>query len=76
MSPDASFQDLIRRVRARDEQAARELVRRYAPATLVAVRVRLRDPALRRLLDSTDICQGAKWAWKNKVVPQQAGPFT
>src|SRR5438105_2763798 len=57
MSQDASFNELIRRVRARDEQAAAELVRRYEPAIRIAVRVRLTDPALRRLLDSMDICQ-------------------
>jgi RNA polymerase sigma-70 factor (ECF subfamily) len=57
MAEDLSFGELIRRVRARDEQAAAELVRRYEPAIRVAVRVRLNDPALRRVLDSMDICQ-------------------
>src|SRR5206468_2113644 len=57
MAEDASFADLIRRVRQRDEQAAAELVRRYEPAIRVAVRVRLTDPRLRRVVDSMDICQ-------------------
>ncbi len=57
MSEDDSFRDLLRRVRARDEQAAAELVRRYEPAIRLAVRVRLSDPGLRRLFDSLDICQ-------------------
>jgi RNA polymerase sigma factor (sigma-70 family) len=57
MSPDPSFHDLIRRVRARDDRAAEELLRRYEPAVRVAVRVRLTDPNLRRWLDSMDICQ-------------------
>jgi DNA-directed RNA polymerase specialized sigma24 family protein len=57
MPDDASFSDLIRRVRQRDEQAAAELVRRYEPAIRLAVRVRLTDSRLRRLLDSVDICQ-------------------
>jgi RNA polymerase sigma factor (sigma-70 family) len=57
MSEDSSFTELIRRVRARDEQAAAELVRRYEPTIRLAVRVRLSDPALRRLLDSMDISQ-------------------
>jgi RNA polymerase sigma factor (sigma-70 family) len=57
MSEDSSFTELIRRVRARDEQAAVELVRRYEPTIRLAVRVRLSDPALRRLLDSMDISQ-------------------
>jgi RNA polymerase sigma-70 factor (ECF subfamily) len=57
VSEDASFVELIRRVRARDERAAAELVRRYEPAIRLAVRVRLRDPALRRTFDSMDVCQ-------------------
>jgi RNA polymerase sigma-70 factor (ECF subfamily) len=44
-------------VRAGDEAAATELVRRYEPAIRRAVRLRLRDPRLGRLLDSVDICQ-------------------
>jgi RNA polymerase sigma-70 factor (ECF subfamily) len=57
MAAETAFAELIRRVRAGDEQAASELVRRYEPAIRVAVRVRLTDPALRRFLDSMDICQ-------------------
>ena len=55
-SPE-SFQTLIARVRAGDEQAAAELVRRYEPAIRRAARVRLLDTRLNRLLDSMDICQ-------------------
>jgi RNA polymerase sigma-70 factor (ECF subfamily) len=51
------FAELIRRVRGGDERAARELVRRYEPAIRRAVRVRLRDHRLRRLVESADICQ-------------------
>jgi RNA polymerase sigma-70 factor (ECF subfamily) len=57
MSPDDSFQDLIRRVRAGDEQAAAELVRQYEPEIRREVRLRLTDPSLRRVIDSVDICQ-------------------
>jgi RNA polymerase sigma factor (sigma-70 family) len=57
MSEEYSFLELIRRVRKGDETASAELVRRYEPAIRVAVHVRLRDPRLRRLFDSTDICQ-------------------
>ena len=57
MSEDMSFVDLMRRVRAGDEQASAELVRRYEPAIRVAIHVRLNDSGLRRLLDSMDICQ-------------------
>jgi RNA polymerase sigma factor (sigma-70 family) len=57
MSQDDGFVELIRRVRAGDAQASAELVRLYEPAIRVAVRARLTDPRLRRLLDSTDVCQ-------------------
>ncbi|HEV2948215.1 MAG TPA: sigma-70 family RNA polymerase sigma factor [Gemmataceae bacterium] len=57
MAEETAFPELIQRVRAGDEQAAAELVRRYEPAIRVAVRVRLTDPGLRRFLDSMDICQ-------------------
>jgi RNA polymerase sigma factor (sigma-70 family) len=55
-SPE-SFPALIARVRAGDELAAAELVRRYEPAIRRAARVRLVDTRLNRLLDSMDICQ-------------------
>lgn len=54
---EASFPDLIRRVRAGDEQAATDLVRRYEPEIRREVRFLLRDPFLRRSFDSMDICQ-------------------
>jgi RNA polymerase sigma factor (sigma-70 family) len=54
---DTRFQDLIRRVRARDEAAAAELVGRYESAIRRVVRIHLRDARLRRVLDSTDVCQ-------------------
>jgi RNA polymerase sigma-70 factor (ECF subfamily) len=52
-----SFRALVARVRAGDEQAAAELVRRYEPAIRRAARVRMVDTRLNRLLDSMDICQ-------------------
>lgn len=57
MSEPHSFADLIRRVRGRDAEAAAELVRRYEPAIRRAVRIRLIDARMRRVLDSMDICQ-------------------
>ena len=44
-------------MRAGDEAAAAEVVRRYERALLREIRLRLRDPRLRRALDSGDICQ-------------------
>ncbi len=54
-----NFTELIRRVRAGDDQAAEELVRRYEPEIRLEVRgwLRLRNPKLRRVFDSMDICQ-------------------
>ena len=50
---------LIGRIRAGDEQAAEEVVRLYEPEIRLEVRtwLRLRDPRLRRVFDSMDICQ-------------------
>jgi RNA polymerase sigma-70 factor (ECF subfamily) len=54
---DHQFQDLIRRVRERDEDAAALLMRSYESAIRRVVRIHLRDARLRRVLDSMDICQ-------------------
>src|SRR5262245_43085080 len=47
----------MRRVRAGDEEAAAELVRRYEPLVRREVRLQLEDRRLSRLFDSMDICQ-------------------
>jgi RNA polymerase sigma-70 factor (ECF subfamily) len=57
MGEQESFDDLIRRVRAGDQDAAAELVQLYEPAIRRAVRLRLADNRLGRLFDSLDICQ-------------------
>ena len=57
MSEATAFEELIRRVRAWDQEAAAELVRRYEPAIRRAVRIRLANARLGNLLDSMDICQ-------------------
>jgi RNA polymerase sigma factor (sigma-70 family) len=51
------YDELIRRVRDWDQDAAAELIRRYEPAIRRAVHVRLADARLGNLLDSMDICQ-------------------
>jgi RNA polymerase sigma-70 factor (ECF subfamily) len=53
------YTSFIRRVRAGDERAAEELVRRYEPEIRLEIRVwlRVRDPRLRRVFDSMDVCQ-------------------
>jgi RNA polymerase sigma-70 factor (ECF subfamily) len=67
-----SFVDLVRRVRAGNEAASAELVRRYEPAIRIAVQARLTDPNLRRVLDSMDICQSVLG---NFFVRAAAGEF-
>jgi len=57
VSAENPFRELIRRVRAGDQDAAAELVRQYEPAIRRVVRVRLTDTRLRAALDSMDVCQ-------------------
>lgn len=57
MPESAQFHELIRRVRERDQEAAHELTRRYEKAIRRVVRINLRDPRMRRVLDSVDVCQ-------------------
>jgi ECF sigma factor len=53
------YTEFIRRIRLGDEQAAEELVRLYEAEIRLEIRgwLRLRNPALRRVFDSMDICQ-------------------
>jgi len=53
------YSEFIRRIRVGDERAAEELVRLYEPEIRREIRgwFRLRDPRLRRVFDSMDICQ-------------------
>jgi RNA polymerase sigma factor (sigma-70 family) len=57
MSESTRFDDFIRRIRAGDDQAARELVERYEPVIRREVRLRLKDPRLHSQFDWTDVCQ-------------------
>lgn len=57
MADERPFAELILRVRQGDDVAAEILVRRYADAIRREVRFRLRDARVRRLLDSSDVCQ-------------------
>jgi RNA polymerase sigma factor (sigma-70 family) len=57
MADETSFEELMRRIRAGDQQAAEELVRRYEPTIRRVIRVRLVDTRLQRLFDSMDVCQ-------------------
>lgn len=52
-----TFLTLLEAVRSGDDDAATELFQIYEPQVRRVVRVRLRDPRLRRHLDSVDVCQ-------------------
>jgi RNA polymerase sigma-70 factor (ECF subfamily) len=54
---DSRFQELILRIRQRDEAAAAELLQRYESVIRRVARIHLRDARMRRVLDSMDICQ-------------------
>ena len=82
MAETTTFEELIRRVRAWDQDAATELVRRYEPAIRRAVRFRLADARLGGLFDSMDICQSvlgsffvrAAWGQYDLETPEAARP--
>jgi RNA polymerase sigma-70 factor (ECF subfamily) len=57
MPDETAFRDLMARLRAGDQRAAEELFRLYQPQVRLEVRLRLRDPRLRRLVDESDVCQ-------------------
>jgi RNA polymerase sigma-70 factor (ECF subfamily) len=57
MADELSFQALLESVRAGDDEAAAELLRRYAPVLRRIINVRLLDARLRGRVDASDICQ-------------------
>jgi RNA polymerase sigma-70 factor (ECF subfamily) len=57
MIDPTAFADFMRRIRAGDEQAARDLVAQYEPLIRREVRLHLEDRRLCRLFDSMDVCQ-------------------
>jgi RNA polymerase sigma-70 factor (ECF subfamily) len=57
MSDSESFAELLQRVRAGDAAAAADLFQQFEPQLRLEIRLRLRDPRLRRLLDDGDVCQ-------------------
>jgi RNA polymerase sigma factor (sigma-70 family) len=57
MTDRVDIHDLVERVRAGDQAAASELVRNYEPQIRRAIRIQLRDPRLRSVFDTADICQ-------------------
>jgi RNA polymerase sigma-70 factor (ECF subfamily) len=72
MAEGAGFADFIRRIRAGDDEAARELVGRYEPIIRREVRVRMRDPRLYIRFDWDDVCQSVMASF---FVRMSAGQF-
>src|SRR5438105_3038755 len=73
MSEDSRFHEFITRIRAGDEQAAVEMVRRYEGVIRCEARLRMTDPRLGRLVDSVDICQSVLASFFAQMA---AGRFT
>jgi RNA polymerase sigma-70 factor (ECF subfamily) len=71
MVQNVSFAQLIDRVRQGDDAAAADLVRRYEPEIRREVRLRLSDPTLRRIFDSTDVCQSVMASFFVRAVAGQ-----
>jgi RNA polymerase sigma factor (sigma-70 family) len=57
MSDDSVFLEMIRRAQLGDELASEELVKTYLPQVRRYVRVKITGRALRRQMDSLDVCQ-------------------
>src|SRR5450432_248551 len=57
MAEDADFLDFLRRIRAGDDEAALELVRRFEPMIRREIRGRIGDSRLNRAFDSVDVSQ-------------------
>ena len=69
----AEFAPLMELVRRGDQRAAAELVRRYEPEVRRFIRFRLSTPALRRTMDSLDICQSVLFKFFVEVSDPIAG---
>jgi RNA polymerase sigma factor (sigma-70 family) len=68
MTSRADIQGLIERVRAGDQAAAAELVRDYEPHIRRAIRIQLRDPRIRSVLDTADVCQSVMASFFARLV--------
>jgi RNA polymerase sigma-70 factor (ECF subfamily) len=55
--PDEDFSAFLAGIRAGDDGAAADLVRRYEPVIRREIRLRLTDPSVLRFRDDEDVCQ-------------------
>src|SRR5580700_11426551 len=72
MSPDPSFEELIRWVGGGDQEAAARLLRDFEPVVRRVLRARLRGAGSRHEFDSMDICQSV---FANFFVRVAAGQY-
>jgi RNA polymerase sigma-70 factor (ECF subfamily) len=72
MAQQESFVEFIRRVRAGDEQAAKEVVRKYEPIVRRELRMNMTDQRIGRVVDSVDICQSI---WSSFFLRTAAGQY-
>jgi hypothetical protein len=71
MPEEPPFAEVVRRIRAGDADAARELIRRYEPVVRLQARDRIADPRLGRVFDSMDICQSVMASFFVRAVAGQ-----
>ena len=72
MAEQESFANFILRIRAGDEHAAEELVRKFEPMVRRELRLRMTDRRLGRTVDSIDICQSV---WSSFFLRTAAGQY-
>ncbi len=72
MAEQDLFADFIRRVRAGDELAAEELLRKFEPIVRRELRLNMSDRRIGRVVDSVDICQSI---WSSFFLRAAAGQY-
>jgi DNA-directed RNA polymerase specialized sigma24 family protein len=68
MADELKFAEFMSRIRAGDDDAARELVRQYEPLIRREVLLRIRDDRLNRAFDSMDVSQSALASFFTRAV--------
>lgn len=71
MCEQEKFSGFIRRIRAGDDQAAAELVRRYEPLVRREIRLTTEDHRLDRHFDAADVCQSVMGSFLVRVAAGQ-----
>jgi DNA-directed RNA polymerase specialized sigma24 family protein len=72
VSDQQTFEDIIRRTRAGDEEAAREIVQLFEPLVRRELRIKMTDRRMSQIFDSVDVCQSI---WSSFFVRVVAGQY-